>query len=127
MLARLPMILAVLISSIFWVNSPVSAKTDDCKTKILQSDEVAQHKFDHVKDLAEVEHEGINYHWIELYLPNRKPNDIGYSSVYSIDKEGSCKLVFLDFPKPLPTLEDYHRVMGKEVTNKFLQIFLQQN
>lgn len=127
MLDRLSVFLAVLISSIFWVNSPVSATNEDCKNKILQSDEVAQHKFDLVKDLAEVEHEGVIYHWIELYLPNRKPNDTGYSSVYSIDKDGSCKLVFLDFPKPLPTLEDYHRVMGKEVTNKFIQIFLQQN
>lgn len=123
MIRRFSVLFAILVNSIFLFHGPVSANTEDCINKVLQSKDLAKHGFDSATQVAEIEHEGMNYHWINLASSKAKVNDAWTSSVFATDNNGLCKLVTIDISGPLPTIQDYYTVLGREVTDKFIQAF----
>ncbi|NJR56835.1 MAG: hypothetical protein HC768_21205 [Acaryochloris sp. CRU_2_0] len=116
-------IIAIFVNSMILISDPAYANTEACLNKVLQSKDLARYGFDEANQVAEVEHDGVAYHWIQLFYPGRKSQNTGVTSVLATNNQGLCKMVFVDIPEPLPRMEDYYSVLGREVTDKFIQAF----
>lgn len=126
MLRRLSVIFAILANSVLWVNNPVLANPEACVNKVVQRKDLSRYGFDTATQVSEVEHDGIDYHWINLFYSDRKSEGSGIASVFATNRQGLCKLIFIDISGPLSSIEDYQKVLGKEVTEKFMQSFRDQ-
>lgn len=127
MFKRLYVISTLLFGSAFFWGSPALANTENCVNEVLQQPTWARYGFDSASQVAEVEHEGTTYHWINLSDSKLKQRKAFISSVFATNSEGLCKLVTIDITGPLPTIQDYYEVLGREVTDKFMQAFREQS
>lgn len=114
------------ISNSFVITAkPAYADTEVCVNKVLQENSSnSRFEWDKATQEVEVVHEGITYHWIKL--SNSRDGSLGHDSVFATNDKGLCKLVLVEGPGPLPSIEDYYKVLGREVTDKFLQAFREQ-
>lgn len=126
MFKRFSVVFTLLFSSVLFGSSPALANTEACVNEVLKQPTWARYGFDFASQVAEVEHEGTTYHWINLSDSKLKQRKAFISSVFATNSEGLCKLVTIDITGPLPTIQDYYTVLGKEVTDKFVQAFRNQ-
>ncbi|MGR3280046.1 hypothetical protein ACSYAD_33895 [Acaryochloris marina NIES-2412] len=116
------LLLALFSFSMVTVTTPSFASTEGetCLNEILH-EKFADIQFDGAKRLAQVEHKGITYHWLQLQRSSGRYKTA--DAVIATNSQGFCNLSLFDAPGNLSSPEDYYQYLGKEVTDKFTQSF----
>ncbi|KAI9134395.1 hypothetical protein [Acaryochloris sp. CCMEE 5410] len=70
---------------------------------------------------AQVEHQGVRYHWISL--GSDYPRFKNVETIIAESDQGVCEMPVHDPGGNMHTLEQYERVLPKAVVQKFINVF----
>lgn len=105
------------------VTPPAKADVNTCLDKFLQG-ELADIGYRAGEIEAQVEHQGIRYHW--LSLDSDYPRFKNVEAIIAESDQGVCEMPVYDPGGNMYTQESYERVLPKAVVQKFMKAFRSQ-
>lgn len=118
----------ILLSSVFLLLSTASVnaspKVEACLNKLISTELTEyQHPNTKAKLATSIQHQGKEYHWIDLSLGRGflRSSEL----IISTDDQGSCSILTW-IHGSYATAEEYDAALGKEISEKFGQAFKSQ-
>lgn len=103
--------------------APLShAEVEECLNQQMEKRGVFRIGLDAAEKALEVQHQGATYHWIYFYKTGKE--DYKTDAVL-VTAEGVCEMPIVDGPGGM-TKEDFDRILGVELHQKFIKAFKQQ-